>query len=820
MSSVVNSLADDEDAFPWDDPETEEDESIDGVCEDWQHRCTLRAALEEAGYMGVPAVVAFGVTGTIVVDSLMGTFGPPNHSTVSASNREITIQGSGSYSFLMVVDTGCTVRGLVFRDATEGLDVAGPRNIIHDNVFLGMDQAGINLIGDSNLVIENQIGVGGYGNAIGIAPNGDTVYNQFGVFVLGSGNIIGGLHSNATGNTISRNLIGISIVGAESTDLGMGTKILGNNIGTDSAGILKQSNGYGIEMLYGGEHVVGTADPDPANIISGNREAGILVGIGTHDVVITGNTIGANSVGGPVPNDNGIILGPGSYGDEISGNTIHHNTSYGIEVAGGHAAFNYPSHHHLISGNDIRSNGAGIALVSRATDNIVGSSLGQDHAANTIQENIQYGVLISSPGGTPNEAQRNTVRKNHFLDNGGDGITIIQSQDIIAPPSLTSYTRAGAQAYITGMHDRPGSVIDVYDGRKITDTWWEGYDWLGSSTVQGDSTFIVAFDTCTCDPVAATATDPQGNTSQFSILQEGADVLILGSINVSNGWNMLSVPVSPVNPLVDSLFPGRISNLFAFTPSGYAATATATHGPGYWLNYGSGGSVQVSGYALPEDTFTVNAGWNMVGSITDPVPVSQITSVPGGMIASNFFAYSAGYQAADTITPGKAYWVKMAQAGSLILSSSDGARPEARISIVPAGEVPPPPPTVSGNLLSFPATVRGSAASALLYPVRTTDLDPASGMVTVRFRLPSDGPVTLSVLDAAGRIIAAPVEGPLTAGMHTLSVPVSSLPEGVFLFRLEAGGGSSVSRFTVGRPSPLVRAGKKTTGTMTGRTPD
>ena len=48
LSMTVNSLADDEYSYPYDDPTTPEDESIDGICEDELGRCTIRAAIEES----------------------------------------------------------------------------------------------------------------------------------------------------------------------------------------------------------------------------------------------------------------------------------------------------------------------------------------------------------------------------------------------------------------------------------------------------------------------------------------------------------------------------------------------------------------------------------------------------------------------------------------------------------------------------------------------------------------------------------------------------------------------------------------------------
>ena len=83
MVSVVNSAADDEFAHVYDFQSTPDfDESIDGICEDSLHRCTLRAALEEASYLEMPAYVTFNLPspGIIHLDDTQGTFGPPDGS--------------------------------------------------------------------------------------------------------------------------------------------------------------------------------------------------------------------------------------------------------------------------------------------------------------------------------------------------------------------------------------------------------------------------------------------------------------------------------------------------------------------------------------------------------------------------------------------------------------------------------------------------------------------------------------------------------------------------------------------------------------------
>ena len=67
----------------------------------------------------------------------------------------------------------------------------------------------------------------------------------------------------------------------------------------------------------------------------------------------------------------------------------------------------------------------------------------------------------------------------------------------------------------------------------------------------------------------------------------------------------------------------------------------------------------------------MNAKWNIIGSISSPVPVSTITTQPETLINSNFYGYGAnGYQRVDTLYPGHGYWIKTKRAGKIILNAN------------------------------------------------------------------------------------------------------------------------------------------------------
>lgn len=143
-------------------------------------------------------------------------------------------------------------------------------------------------------------------------------------------------------------------------------------------------------------------------------------------------------------------------------------------------------------------------------------------------------------------------------------------------------------------------------------------------------------------------------------------------VQVLSGWNMISNPVSTSHDSLHQLYPTASPPFaFAFEPSlGYVQRLVLERGRGYWAKFPAAVPNPVSGNPVLADSFAVNAGWNMIGSISVPVPAASITSIPSGIIAGQFYGYNGTITAASTIEPGKAYWVKVNSGGVLILSGS------------------------------------------------------------------------------------------------------------------------------------------------------
>lgn len=66
--------------------------------------------------------------------------------------------------------------------------------------------------------------------------------------------------------------------------------------------------------------------------------------------------------------------------------------------------------------------------------------------------------------------------------------------------------------------------------------------------------------------------------------------------------------------------------------------------------------------------------------------------------------------------------------------------------------------------------------------------EPFRGTTTIVLGLPRRMAVTLSIFDRSGRLVEIPVEGHLAGGTHRVTFDGSSLPGGVYIYRLQAEG--------------------------------
>ena len=151
------------------------------------------------------------------------------------------------------------------------------------------------------------------------------------------------------------------------------------------------------------------------------------------------------------------------------------------------------------------------------------------------------------------------------------------------------------------------------------------------------------------------------------------------SQDISADWNLLSSPgafatsVTTASGDINTASADLYSNLIAGTlfefAGGFSSADSLTFGSGYWARF-PGAEVVANGPAAPvaSKSLALAADWNIIGSISYPIAVSDIVDPGSVIIPGTVFQFAGGFTVADSIRPGQAYWVRTNGAGSISLA--------------------------------------------------------------------------------------------------------------------------------------------------------
>jgi len=445
---------------------------------------------------------------------------------------------------LRIAASGSKVRGLVIdHTSSSGIYVQAisgtTSDVVVEGNFIGVDAAGMNVSASTNQapvkIIGNTNRLGGTTpaerNVIG--GGGNTIVSVGGTGNVIQGNYIGvsadgaqGLHQNGDGfattaidfsgsGASDATLIGGSVPGAgnvlfgtlASIHLGSLTQnavIKGNYIGTDAAGTVGFGAIYGI---YTDNHpsgtIIGGALAGEGNLISGNS-IGIQLGDGASGTIIKGNRIGTDAGGTkPVPN---------------RGDGIHVTTPSNLSIIGGTA----PGEGNTIAYNC--SNGIAVA-----------ASTGWPMLGNSIYSNVGLGISLQDVDGMP------------VANDLGDGDA--------GPNNLQNFPEITAAPITVGFVDLAGTLNSVASKTYRLEFFsgvgchpagnGEGRHFLGSLDVITDGNGNASFGSGTASYAVpaghtlftATATDPDGNTSEFSECFGIADLILHADFEACSGFD-------------------------------------------------------------------------------------------------------------------------------------------------------------------------------------------------------------------------------------------------------------------------------------------
>jgi hypothetical protein len=119
------------------------------------------------------------------------------------------------------------------------------------------------------------------------------------------------------------------------------------------------------------------------------------------------------------------------------------------------------------------------------------------------------------------------------------------------------------------------------------------------------------------------------------------------------------------------VFPESIEGtLFSFD-STYTQQEELEFGRGYWLRFISSENVLLSGLVINDWIIDVNEGWNLIGSVSTMVDANYFTTENSLIVPGTIFEFTGSYEIAESIHPGRSYWLRTFEEGVIILSSQN-----------------------------------------------------------------------------------------------------------------------------------------------------
>jgi len=462
---------------------------------------------------------------------------------------------------------GTTPSGTAAHGNTTGISLDTPDNTIGGSLpaarnLLSGNAAGVGIVISGAAASNNTVA----GNYIGVDSTGSIALpNALGIYVeVAPDNTVGGITTTPgtpPGNVVSGN----TAAGIQFTTAA-GNVAEGNLIGLDATGTSALGNEPGIAIDRSNNSRIGgafeTAElptgvaAGARNVISGNRDYGI--GITSGFVTAFANTVEGNYIGPDITgtvalspdqtagiffnsSDHNTIGGAAAgAGNVISGNGMANLIGHGIDLMFPGAVGN------VILGNligtqpdgasPLPNSGWGIVLHNGAGEAVIGGvGAGEANA-------IAYNGSTPAYGGVGVNGSFTRIRGNSIHSNNGlgidlaeNGVTVNDAGDGDAGPNdyqnfplITSLTYGVSDTTVEGILNSTASTIfdlDFYSNPPCAprpQEFVEGQTYLGSTQVttdgSGDASFNVVLPVAVVlgSRITTTATDPAGNTSEFS----------------------------------------------------------------------------------------------------------------------------------------------------------------------------------------------------------------------------------------------------------------------------------------------------------------
>jgi hypothetical protein len=166
-------------------------------------------------------------------------------------------------------------------------------------------------------------------------------------------------------------------------------------------------------------------------------------------------------------------------------------------------------------------------------------------------------------------------------------------------------------------------------------------------------------------------------------------VFDVASITLVEGWNLISLPLIPLDSAIDAVVAGIMDNVisvwhynaaakhwYSFAPGASSDLSSMKDGKAYWINMEAAQTLNLAGSEMPKGTqlpptYDVVVGWNMVGFKSTATNVTAEDYLDGTEYVRIYWFENGtwftipGPPYDDPMEPGHGYWVAFTAPGTI-----------------------------------------------------------------------------------------------------------------------------------------------------------
>ena len=146
------------------------------------------------------------------------------------------------------------------------------------------------------------------------------------------------------------------------------------------------------------------------------------------------------------------------------------------------------------------------------------------------------------------------------------------------------------------------------------------------------------------------------------------------SVDYIPDWNLVGLPMSVEDPYHLSVYPEALEGTLYSFDGNYVQENDFITGTGYWLRFPDGGTAIISGSTIHSLIISIMNDWNLISGISSSVPATSIQDPEGIILPGTLYEFDGSYIQAETLEPGKGYWIRSAGPGEIIISDDIRAK--------------------------------------------------------------------------------------------------------------------------------------------------